>query len=409
MFEPKRLHPIFIVITIGKRIKNVIFTFIALFFIGNKGNGGWIFLLGASVIVVIAIIIMSILSWLKYTYRLEQGEIRIEYGVFIRKKRYIPFERIQSLDISEGILQRMFGMVKLQIETAGGSGSDEAEAVLAAISKEEARTIQEYVAAGKQSTSRASDSLEAGVESQTVYKITPTQLIVLSLTSGGVGVVISAVLAFSSQMDEIIPYGKIFQGIETWIVSNTIIIIAVMVFLGLLLAWFIALIGTMLKYANFTVTKTEHDLVISQGLLERRQITIPLKRIQAIRINENIVRQLLGVGTVFVESAGGSAKNQEGSKVMLLPLVKMNQIVPILEPFITDYQLNTTFTPVPERARIRYLIRNSYWTIPIVIASLFFWKGWGLFSLILLGLVLIWAVMEYKDAGWSITGQQINT
>ena len=177
-----------------------------------------------------------------------------------------------------------------------------------------------------------------------------------------------------------------------------------MVFLGLLLAWFIALIGTMLKYANFTVTKTEHDLVISQGLLERRQITIPLKRIQAIRINENIIRQLLGVGTVYVESAGGSAKNKEGSKVMLLPLVKMNQIVPILEPFITDYQHNTTFTPVPERARIRYLIRNSYWTIPIVIASLFFWKGWGLFSLILLGLVLIWAVMEYKDAGWRLQG-----
>ena len=199
-----------------------------------------------------------------------------------------------------------------------------------------------------------------------------------------------------------IPYGKLFRGIETWIVSNTIIIIAVMIFLGLLLAWIIALIGTMLKYANFTVTKTEHDLVISQGLLERRQITIPLKRIQAIRINENIVRQLLGLGTVFVESAGGSAKNQEGSKVMLLPLVKLNQIAPILEPFITDYQLNTSFTPVPKRARFRYLLRNSYWTIPIVLASLFFLKVWGLLSLILLGMVLVWAVMEYKDAGWSV-------
>ena len=139
MFEPKRLHPIFIVITIGKRIKDLLFTFIALFFIGNKGNGGWIFLLGAAAIAVISIIIMSILSWLRYTYRLEQEELRIEYGVFVRKKRYIPFERIQSLDISEGLLQRMFGMVKLQIETAGGSGADEAEAVLAAISKEEAR------------------------------------------------------------------------------------------------------------------------------------------------------------------------------------------------------------------------------------------------------------------------------
>ncbi|WP_342429209.1 PH domain-containing protein [Neobacillus sp. FSL H8-0543] len=408
MFEPKRLHPIFIVINIGKRIKDLLFTFIALFFIGNKGNGGWIFLLGAAAIAVTVIIVMSVFSWLRYTYRLEQGELRIEYGVFVRKKRYIPFERIQSLDISEGLLQRMFGMVKLQIETAGGSGQDEAEAVLAAISKEEARIIQEYVAAAKQSTPRASDNLEAAIDSQTVYKITPSQLIVLSLTSGGVGVVISAVLAFLSQIDDLIPYGKIFRGIETWIVSNTIIVIAVMIFIGLLLAWIIALIGTMLKYANFTVTKTEHDLVISQGLLERRQITIPLKRIQAIRINENIVRQLLGLGTVFVESAGGSAKNQEGSKVMLLPLVKMNQIAPILEPFITDYQLNNSFTPVPERARVRYLFRNSYWTIPIVLASLFFWKVWGLLSLILLGMVLIWAVMEYKDAGWIISGQQLS-
>jgi putative membrane protein len=408
MFEPKRLHPIFIVINIGKRLKDLLFTFIALFFIGNKGNGGWIFLLGAATIAVIAIIILSILSWLRYTYRLEQGELRIEYGVFVRKKRYIPFERIQSLDISEGILQRVFGMVKLQIETAGGSGTEEAEAVLAAISKDEARMIQEYVAAAKQSSSRALENLEAEVESLTVYKITPTQLIILSLTSGGIGVVISAVLAFFSQIDDLIPYGKIFHGIETWIVSNTIIIIAVMIFLGLLLAWIIALIGTMLKYANFTVSKTDHDLVISQGLLERRQITIPLKRIQAIRINENIVRQLLGVGTVFLESAGGSAKNQEGSKVMLLPLVKMDQIAPILEPFIKDYDFTTSFSPVPERARIRYLIRNSYWTIPIVIVSLFFWKVWGLLSLILLGIVLVWALMEYKDAGWSVAGQQLS-
>ena len=78
-----------------------------------------------------------------------------------------------------------------------------------------------------------------------------------------------------------------------------LIIIAILVVFGFVLAWVIALIGTMLKYANFNVIKKEHDLVISQGLLERRQITIPLKRIQAIRINENIVRQWLGYGTVY--------------------------------------------------------------------------------------------------------------
>lgn len=170
MSEPKRLHPIVIVHNIGKSIKELIFTFIAFLFIGNKGNGGKLLLIFGSLFAVIFIITSSILSWLRYTYRLEQGELRIEYGVFVRKKRYIPLERIQSLDLSEGILQRLFGLVKMKVETAGGGGSGEAEAVLSAISKQEAQYIQEYVAAAKHSTHSTSES--GPVEnSDSVYKI----------------------------------------------------------------------------------------------------------------------------------------------------------------------------------------------------------------------------------------------
>ena len=91
----------------------------------------------ASAFIILSLII-GIISWLRYTYRVEDGELRIESGVFVRKKRYIPFERIQSLDFSEGILQRPFGLVKVRVETAGSSGSQDAEAVLTAITKAEA-------------------------------------------------------------------------------------------------------------------------------------------------------------------------------------------------------------------------------------------------------------------------------
>lgn len=406
MSEPKRLHPIVIVLHIGKSIKELIFTFIAFLFIGNKGNGGKLFLLIGSLFAVVFIITSSILSWLRYTYRLEQGELRIEYGVFVRKKRYIPLERIQSLDLSEGILQRPFGLVKMKVETAGGGGGDEAEAVLSAISKQEAKYIRDYVADAKH-TSRTISEAEPVVDNQTIYKITPSQLILLSLTSGGVGVVISAVIAFLSQVDELIPYEKLFRGFGKWAVGN-FMIIAVFVVFGLILAWIIALIGTMLKYANFTVVKTEHDLIITQGLLERRQITIPLKRIQAIRINENIVRQLLGYGSVMVESAGGSASNQEGSKVMLLPLVKITEISSIISPHLTDYQFNTRFTPVPKRARIRYLLRTWLWVVPFVVLSVIFLKVWGLLSLVLFGVVTWWAILKFQDAGWNLEQQQLS-
>jgi putative membrane protein len=60
--------------------------------------------------------VIGIFSWLRFSYRVEDGELRIESGVFIRKKRYIPFERIQSLDFSEGIFQQFFGLVKVRVK-----------------------------------------------------------------------------------------------------------------------------------------------------------------------------------------------------------------------------------------------------------------------------------------------------
>src|SRR5690606_39347729 len=74
-----------------------------------------------AVIVLAGLVLMGVpafISWLRYTYRVEDMELRIEYGLFVKKKRYIPFDRIQSLDFSEHILHRPFGLVKVKVETA---------------------------------------------------------------------------------------------------------------------------------------------------------------------------------------------------------------------------------------------------------------------------------------------------
>ncbi len=405
MFEPKRLHLIFIVLNAGKNIKKYVYSFIAIFIAGSNDSFGKLVLLIGVGAIGIFIIVTSILSWVRYTYRIEENELRIEYGVFVQKKRYIPFERIQSIDISEGILQRMFGLVKVQIETAGGGGgADEAEAVLAAISKAEAQILQECVTSAKKPEAGQPKMTQ---ENQRVYKITTSELLLLSITSGGVGVVISAVIALLSQLGDYIPYERWFGGIEHWAARN-IVAIAILIFCGFLLAWIIALIGTLLKYANFTVTKTDEDLIIFHGLLERRQVTIPLNRIQAIRISENIIRQMLGYATVYVESAGGSFGNKLGSKMTLLPMAKLQDIAAIIEPNLTEYKIPTDFHPVPKRSLSRYMVRSTFWIIPIVIVSLIFLKIWGLLSLILLVIAIPWAFLKYKAAGWNLSGSQLS-
>ncbi|WP_394141039.1 PH domain-containing protein [Cytobacillus oceanisediminis] len=407
MSNPKRLHPISAVANFLKQLKELIVPFLIFVVFGSRGGNGEVFQLVITAGVVIAVFIIGVLSWLRYTYRLEEGELRIEYGILVRKKRYIPLERIQSLDLSEGLLQRPFGLVKMKVETAGSSGAGDAEAVLTAISRKDADYIQQAFSSAKNKPSENRNELEsAATRRKVIYKISAGELLLLASTSGGVGVVISAVFAFIFQFEEIIPYEKVFAGLEGFM-ANGIIFVSILVFIGFLLAWIIALVGTMLKYAGFTLKKTEKELIITRGLLEKRQITIPLHRIQAIQISENLIRQPIGLATVYIESAGGSLEDSESARVMVLPIVKRSRVAGLLKSHLPDYELQPGFFKAPKRALNRYIWRGLLVVMPFTIAPIIFFRPWGYFSLLLLIISIVWSYLKYKDAGWDISSHQL--
>jgi putative membrane protein len=405
MSEPKRLHPITAVLNALKSLKELIIPFFAIVVFGSKGSGMVFlpFIIGAAI--VLLILVFGIISWARYTYRIEEGELRIEYGIFVRKKRYIPFERIQSLDHSEGIFHRPFGLVKVKVETAGSSGLDGAEAVLTAISKKEAAAIQSVLQNIKLRDVEIDEQMEE-VREEILYKISMKELLLLASTSGGVGVVISAVIAFISQFDEIIPYETVFDELKEFIASG-VIFVSLIVFVGLLLSWIIAVIGMVFKYADFTLRKVDDDLIITRGLLEKKQLTIPLNRIQGIRISENLLRQPLGYASVYIVSAGGSAADTESSAVNILPFIKKTKVREIIEGHIEGHLLSEDITPAPKRALMRYIIRGWLYVIPISAAVIFFLKLWGLLSLLLFPISAVWSYLKFKDAGWRQLGNQL--
>lgn len=400
MSEPKRLHPVAAVVNALRQLKELIIPFLVFVVFGSRGTNWDLFYFYGSIGAVVLIFVYGVLAWYRFTYRIEQGELRIEYGLIVRKKRYIPFDRIQSLDLSEGILQRMFGLVKVKVETAGsgGMGLQDGEAVLTAITKQDAEEIHNYLVSIKRD-GLAEQREEAGDD--ILYKITMKELLMLASTSGGAGVVISAVLAFVSQFEEFIPYEQIFDRFEHFVQSG-VVFISIVVFVGFLFAWIIAVFGTMLKYANFTVRKVDNDLVITRGLLEKRQFTIPLNRIQAVRISENLVRQPIGYASAYLESAGGSALDHESSKVIILPIVRKSRIPDLLEPHLKDYQFRTKLMPVPSRAYVRYLLKGWILVIPVILAAIWFFRPWGYALLLLLAVSALWSYFKYRDAGWSI-------
>ncbi len=408
MSEPKRLHPIAILFNIFKTIKELIVPIVFFTVLPGRDIGlpeyiRWL-IFGGICLIVIA---LAVISWLRFTYRVEDGELKIESGVFVRKNRYIRFERIHSVDLSEGIIQRLFGLVKVNIETAGGAQS---EAVLSAIHKDEAEQLNGYLLEAKKSKSiMEQESNENQVDdeiSHIMYRQSFLELFLMSATSGAVGVVLSGMAAFLSQFDEMIPYERLFGQSKEMLELGTVLLVS-LVIAGIFLIYVAAVLIMMLKYAHFTVENKDGELVISRGLLEKRQLTIPLGKIQGIRIIENVVRQPLGYATVCLEYAGGSLKEKESLTVMLFPLIKKNRIQERLELLIPNYQSNLSLIPLPIKAYPRYAFRQCIFYIPIVIACIYFLNPWGYASLLLLPMGFGWAYLQYKAAGWNINDSQL--
>ncbi len=404
MFRQSRLHPVSIIYDILKRLREFIFPFIGIIVLGGKpSEWGLYTILGASVLLLV-ILISGFLSWNYFTFYVVDKELRIEYGVFVKKKRYIPFERIQSIDFTEGIFHRPFGLVKVKIETAG---TTEAEGELTAISKAVAQDLKRYIIQKKNEQIGSEEVVEV-VEpvQQEIYRITNKQLAILASTSGGVGVIISAVFAFISQFEDIIPYKKIYEHIHQFITSG-LALISIVVFVLFVLLWLFSLLITLLKYANFTLSKTKDDLIITRGLIEKKQITIPLQRIQAVKITEAMLRQPFQLVGVSIISAGGSFNDLEAANVLAIPLLKKKQLPHLLKEMVPEYEYSDQLTPPPKRSVWRYIIKNSWIALPIIVSLIYFFHGWGALSLLLLFILPSWGYWNYRSAGYHISGKQL--
>lgn len=89
----------------------------------------WIFWLvcGAAILILLALFVV-VIFWPAVAYRhaqwrLDDDGLEIHTGVFWRHRICIPLGRVQHADVSQGPLQRPFGLGKLTVHTAGTQNS----------------------------------------------------------------------------------------------------------------------------------------------------------------------------------------------------------------------------------------------------------------------------------------------
>ncbi|MEA1962081.1 MAG: PH domain-containing protein [Bacillota bacterium] len=392
MSEPQRLHPAAILEFFIHNIYGLLKAALPLLIVFIAGNSfKWLLL--AAPFLLSLFVLYGILYWFRYVFYVSEQELRLEYGIFKRKKRYIPFERIQTVQTSAGILQRMFGLVKLQVETAGGGS--EAEFVLPALSREKADALRQILQVGNRILENHTET-DASIK----YSLSTRSLLLLASTSNGIGVVLSALLVVVSQLDDIFSDLDIWNkiaGFAEHLVAGKLSLIVLFVIALLLVAWLFSLLGTILKFGNFHLVREGNNIKISRGLLEKQQLTIPIKRIQAITVVEGLLRQPFGMVSIQVVSISNTGEKGEGS--VLFPLLPKQKIVPFLQEVVPEFAMSLQLQGLPARSRTRYLLINIIPALVIAISCTFL-LPWGYLSFILLLLAAWLGNSQFKDAGW---------
>jgi putative membrane protein len=406
--EARHLHPAAMLIEAIKTIRSWVSAFVipGVALLASRGLDARTIafvLLGALVAAVLAGL-WGFLSWWATTYEVSGGAFRLRRGVLHKIERTIPLEHVQSVDTVHGISQRFFGIVEVRIETAGG-GTSEPDASLPALDRAAADALRREV-----ESSRRGPAEEAAGPA-VIRRLSARELLIAGATSGQIGVAFSLIAVVSQlfgDLGNLIPDELVRRLFEQIAPSSVGAILLLIVAFGVF-AWLLAIAGTVLAHAGFTLSGDGDFLYIERGLLERREATIPLARIQAVRIIEGVLRQPFGLVSLRVESAGyGEAS---GVSTTLLPLLPRKDVEGLLLEAAAEFAVAPILEPLPLRALRRYVFRS---VLPVLlVAAVALIAPFDLatpvfFAVLLLAFpAALYGWLRYRDAGWAFEGERL--
>src|SRR5215216_4066499 len=352
--EVYRLHPAAMLIAAIKTVRRWIGA-AAIPAIAAIAGGGWemMTLIFTVVFVIVAgSALWGFLSWRATTYEVSGGAFHLRHGVLQKNERTIPLEHVQSVDTVQGIIQRLFGVVEVRVETAGG-GANEPDASLSALDRGAAEALRREIEGFRRED--AVDEEQAGPS--VLRRLGTRELLLAGATSGQIGVALSLIAVVSQLFDNFLSEGIAQRLLETFAPRSVTTALLYVLILGLF-AWLLAIGGTVLAYTGFTLSRDGNFLYIRRGLLERREATIPLARIQAVRIVEGLLRQPFGLASLRVESAGYG--EDAGVSTTLFPLLPRKEVQALLRGAAPEFAFDATLMPLPRRALRRYIFRAAF-------------------------------------------------
>jgi putative membrane protein len=337
--------------------------------------------------------LMGFLRWRSTSYAVDEDGVHWETGIVRRKHTTVPLNRVQGLDTVAGPVQRLFGVVALSVQTAGGGAKG--EIVLDAVGPAAVERLREAVRLRRPEAVAA-----APAGSLPERRLSRRDGLVAALTAGQLGVILP-VLAGGLQL-----LTNVF-GPERGVEDATRLVPHdaagwELVAAGLLLAaWAISVAGSLVAFAGFAVTRDAERLRIRRGLLSRSETAVPVRRVHGVRIVEGLLRRPFGLCAVRVEVAGYAAEAHAART--LFPLLRRSEVEPFLAELLPELADDPGgLAAPPQRAARRYLLPGTLAGLVLGGAACLVFPAAAPWPLLVAPLLALDGWLDYRAAGWRL-------
>jgi putative membrane protein len=349
------LHPLSVPVRVVSRGVGLAWAFV----IGGIAVGQGDPVLTGGIVVLAALVLAAITAYevayfRRFDYELTDESIDIYSGVFSRREREIPLRRVQNVDVTRSFVARLLGIAEVDVETAGGGGT---EANLRFVGRQEADRLQDAIRQRRAALDRDergetatgdADSDQTPVGGETLFELSDRDLLLFGALSFDPRLA-SGILALA-------PFVAPFVGDRVELSGLGLAVVVGLAAIGVFVLWVASAVARIVQFYGFRLRRVGDDLRYERGLLQRRDGTIPLSKLQTVAVEENVLMRQYGFASLAVETAGYAPGNQpSGGSEAAVPLAPRGDVIDLarsLEDF-HDFELSRP----PERARKRYVRR----------------------------------------------------
>lgn len=322
----------------------------------------------ASAIVALSVV-SSVITWRTRTWELTDAGIMLRSGFVTSKQLQVPYEHIHTVNMSSNLVERVLGLMTLDLDTGAASSEGEAtrirglqagmaEALREELFRRKAAMLADQGLDARAAAADASAEADDGASPtapapspDACYTLTTAQLVFAALTEARVVAQAAAFLILIVQginllqESALVNLSDVAGDIAVLPVALLVGAVALLLALALVVGFAVSFVMSLIGFAGYRAERAGGRISVERGLLSRTSHMVALERIQSISIRQGIIRQLIGYAEVrasVVGAIGSSDETSTADGVVLHPFIRLTEVDAFLASIAPDFSVVKT-------------------------------------------------------------------